>query len=235
MSQTRPGTTPCWLQQPWPTATKGLFVASVLFGIVGIGLGLWLLLIPAKYQATTRIAVEHDYVPGVYDPYFIQTEFEVIQSTLLLGRVIEALNLNAAWGEKYAGGKTLKTSETIGLLRQQLKLRLVKNTKIIDICVTDKNPVEAARIANSIAETFRDFRSDEQQKFEKAKNETGKAMPAQSAKTPLVKIVEPAVPPKSPVGHDRLFGVILLFCGLAALVAGLYLFNPGSTATNSKP
>ena len=112
---------------------------------------------------------------------------------------------------------------------------MINNTKIIDISVTDANPLEAARIANSLAETFRDFRADEQQKLAKAKSKTGKTMPAQSAKTPLVEIVHPAVPPKSPMGHDRLFGVIFLFCGLAALVAGLYLIATDSRATNSKP
>lgn len=86
---------------------KRFGLAAVLIGLALCGVGLWLLLIPAKYQATTRIAVEHDYVPGVYDPYFIQTELEVIQSDFLLGRVVEALNLNAEWGEKYARGKTL--------------------------------------------------------------------------------------------------------------------------------
>lgn len=216
---------------------KRFGVAAIIIGLSLCGVGLWLLLIPTKYQATTRVAVEHDYVLGVYDPYFIETEFEVIQSELLLGRVIEALNLNAAWGEKYARGRTLETSETLRLLRQRLSLRHIKNTKFIDISVTvtDANPGEAAKIANSLAKTFRDFRADAQQKLEKAKNETGKAVPAQSAKTPLVEIVEPAVPPKSPMGHDRLFGIGLLSCGLAALAAGFYLITTGSTATNSKP
>ncbi len=205
---------------------KRFGLVAILIGLALCGVGLWLLVIPAKYQATTRIVIEHYEAvvePGGYGSYFIQTEFEVIQSTLLLGRVIEALHLNAEWGGKYAGGKTLETYETLRLLRQRLSFHGIKNTKFIDISVTDANPVMAARIANSLAETFRGFRADEQQKLEKAKNETGKAMPAQSAKTPLVEIVEPAVPPKSAMGPDRLFGAVLLFCGLAALVAGFYL------------
>jgi len=216
---------------------KRFGLAAILIGLALCGVGLWLLLIPAKYQATTRIMVEHYesvVEPGGYGLYFIQTEFEVIQSTLLLGRVIEALNLNASWGEKYAGGKTLETYETLRLLRQRLSFRGINNTKIIDISVTDANPAAAARIANCLAETFRDFRADEQQKLEKPKIETGKAMPAQSAKTPLVQIVEPAVPPKSPIGHDRLFGVILLFCGLAALAAGLYLIATFDSMAGNK-
>jgi len=45
--------------------------------------------------------------PGMmagYDPYFIQTEFELIQSEVILGKVIEELNLNVEWGKKYNAG-----------------------------------------------------------------------------------------------------------------------------------
>jgi len=38
---------------------------------------------------------------AVYDPYFIQTEFEIIQSQLVLNSVIDKLKLNVAWGKKY--------------------------------------------------------------------------------------------------------------------------------------
>ena len=55
--------------------------------------------------------------PISYDPYFIQTEFEVIQSEVILGKVIEDLDLNNEWGKKYANGEPLKTSETIALLK----------------------------------------------------------------------------------------------------------------------
>ena len=32
---------------------------------------------------------------------------------MVLGKVIEALNLNVEWGKKYYGGETLKTPETM--------------------------------------------------------------------------------------------------------------------------
>ena len=53
-----------------------------------------------------------------YDPYYIQTEFEVIQSEIVLNKVIEDLDLNTLWGRKYANGERLKTSESLsGCLR----------------------------------------------------------------------------------------------------------------------
>ena len=77
------------------------------------------LLSPAEYRATTRISVGIDN-PESYDPYFIQTELEIIQSEDVLGKVVEILNLNSEWGRKYAWGKTLTTSETVWLLKRRL-------------------------------------------------------------------------------------------------------------------
>src|ERR1035438_5441586 len=137
--------------------TKRFGFGAIIFGLALGGIGLWLLLSPAEYRATTRISVGIDY-PESYDPYFIQTELEIIQSEVVLGKVVEALYLNGEWGRKYARGKTLTTSETVWLLKRRLNLHLVTNSRFLDISVTDGNPVEAAKIANAIAEAYRDFR-----------------------------------------------------------------------------
>jgi uncharacterized protein involved in exopolysaccharide biosynthesis len=137
--------------------TKRFGFGAIIFGLALGGVGLWFLLSPAEYRATTRISVGID-DPEIYDPYFIQTEFQIIQSEVVLGKVVEALNLNGEWGKKYAWGKTLTTSETVRLLKRRLNLHLVTNSRFLDISVTDGNPVEAAKIANAIAEAYRDFR-----------------------------------------------------------------------------
>jgi uncharacterized protein involved in exopolysaccharide biosynthesis len=139
----------------------------LLLGLAIYGVGLWLLLSPAQYRATTRIILDdsdiigmsgppHD--PSVYDPYFIQTEFEALQSQLVLSNVINALNLNVEWGEKYSSGQPLKTAESLKILRNRLRLALVRNTKLISISVFSENPDEAARIANAIAKAYQDYR-----------------------------------------------------------------------------
>ena len=51
--------------------------------------------------------------PAGYDPYFIQTESELIRSEAVLGKVIKDLNLNEAWGKKQGGG-TLTTGGNDG-------------------------------------------------------------------------------------------------------------------------
>jgi uncharacterized protein involved in exopolysaccharide biosynthesis len=96
-----------------------------------------------------------------YDPYFIQTEFEVLQSEAVLGKVINNLDLNSKWGGTHASSDRLKTSETLALLKSRLDFRVVRNTSLIEICVSSEKPDEAARIANAIAEAYRALRYEQ--------------------------------------------------------------------------
>jgi capsular exopolysaccharide synthesis family protein len=128
------------------------------------------LLLPESYASTVQIRIEPDIVADIsgvsagnityasYDAYFIQTEFEVIQDRVVLGKVIEALNLNELWGKRYFGGATLKTSEAMEFLKRRMSLNPVRNTKLIGITVYSEDKNEAARIANAIAEAYRDYR-----------------------------------------------------------------------------
>ena len=134
-------------------------------GLALCGVGLWLLLSPAQYRATARIEInpESRDINGIgqrmlYDPYFIQTEFEVIQSQIVLGRVIGALNLNAEWGKKHAGGGPLTTNAAIAILKKHLNLAIERNTKLIEISFISYDPNEAAKIANGIAKTYQEYR-----------------------------------------------------------------------------
>ena len=93
-----------------------------------------------------------------YDRYFLQTEFEAIQSQVVLGKVANSLNLNIVWGKKYAGGGTLATNEVIAILKNHLHLAPVRNTKLIEISFTSSDPSEAARIANAVAGAYKEYR-----------------------------------------------------------------------------
>ena len=145
-------------------------VILAVFLLVVITATLVTFVLPESYASTARIRIERDQsdispllagqqMSGFYDPYFIQTEFEVIQSQVILGRVIEALDLNKAWGKKY--GQVLKTDETIDLLKHQMDLRPVRNTSIIEIRIYDENPDQAARIANEVAKAYRVYRKEQ--------------------------------------------------------------------------
>src|SRR5205814_5077434 len=110
-------------------------VILAVFLLVVITATLVTFILPESFSSMARIKIERDgsdiegisgRMPlGGYDPYFIQTEFEVIQSEVVLDKVIKDLGLNEEWGKKYAGNQTLKTPETRGLLKQRIDLRPV--------------------------------------------------------------------------------------------------------------
>lgn len=134
--------------------------------------------LPEFYASTVRIAVEKD-TPDIttlgnqpmaagFDPYFIMTEFQKIQSRMVLDNVISNLNLNEKWGEKeYGKGTVMKTVDTFNKLKNRMKLDQFRNTSIIEIKVFSENAKEAADLANSIAEEYR--RSRHEQKIQWAK------------------------------------------------------------------
>jgi uncharacterized protein involved in exopolysaccharide biosynthesis len=122
-------------------------------------------ILPERFASTARIKVEPDASPTQpatgefhFDPYFIQTTFEIIQSPAVLDPAIDKLNLNVAWGRKYFAGQTLKSSQTLEILKQRLQLAPVGNTDLVAITVYSDDRNEAAQIANAVAEAYRDFR-----------------------------------------------------------------------------
>ena len=97
---------------------------------------------------------------GGIDPYFIQTEFEVMQSQVILGKVVDnpKLNLMEKWATKFHGGEPLSKPETIDLLKHFIDLRPVRNTSLIEIRFFSDKAEEAADLANALAEAYRDYR-----------------------------------------------------------------------------
>src|SRR5689334_7765055 len=80
-------------------------VILAVFLLVVITATLVTFILPESYSSAARIRVERDQTDisplmtgqqmiSFYDPYFIQTEFEVIQSQVILSNVITELGLN---------------------------------------------------------------------------------------------------------------------------------------------
>ena len=146
--------------------TKILGFALLPAGLALCATGLWLLLSPPQYQAVVRIALEPDSATATtHEEDFVELEFEVIQSEVVLGKVVDGLNLNDEWGRKYAGGNRLKTVETIDLLKRRINLRPVRSTTLIEILATSNNPDEAAKIANAIAKAYHNYRVETRQRL----------------------------------------------------------------------
>lgn len=131
-------------------------------------------MLPETYMSYTRIKVEKDTADislltqmmpsGPPDPFFLQTEFEVIQSKTNLYRVIEDLGLNQKWSREYLNSGTLKTPETFEILKDKIDVRQYRNTTMIEIRVYSRDKAEAAQIANAIARVYRDSRISEHQR-----------------------------------------------------------------------
>lgn len=131
-------------------------------------------ILPESYSSTARIKIEPDTIADIqgvaggpgdatyapYDPYFIQTAFEIIQDQVVLNKVIAKLDLNTAWGKRYNGGVPLQTPITMTMLKRRLSLDPVRNTKLIEITVYDEDKNMAANIANAIVDAYRDYRQN---------------------------------------------------------------------------
>ena len=152
---------------------KTVIVAVFLLVVVTATLVTYIL--PESYSSTARIKIERDQsdispitdrqVFAGYDPFFLLTEFEVIKSEIVLGKVIQDLDLNREWGKKYAGNEPLKTSEAMALLKSKMDLRQVRNTSLIDIQVFSEKPEQAARIANALSEAYQAHRLEERMRL----------------------------------------------------------------------
>lgn len=126
------------------------------------------LMLPNIYAASARISVSED-APEInpfaaqqsyyssYNPYFLRTQFEVLQSKPVLYEVINRLNLQSEWGK---GGEKLPRDVAYKILQNSISVFQQRDTSLIVISVKRDNPNEAAKIANEIAEVYHDSRVD---------------------------------------------------------------------------
>lgn len=148
-------------------------IISVFFITTIIATVVTFLMTPS-YSSTAQIEIQPDTiqdVPGLnsaqgdyapYDPYFMETELKAIQGEDVLGRVVNALHLDVEWGKKMSpDGQPLKMSDAIDFLRRRISADPERNTKIVDITVDNEDKNLAAEIANSVADSYKDYRLDE--------------------------------------------------------------------------
>lgn len=146
-------------------------VLAVLFLVVITGTA-YTFTLPKIYAAQARIAVNNDNVDldpfnpstggtRAYDPYFLRTQFEIIQSKPILYEVINRLNLQEAWGKK---GEKIPKEVAYKILRSSLEASQYRDTSLIALTAQRQDPKEAARIANELADVYRDARLNLKQK-----------------------------------------------------------------------
>ena len=163
-------------------------VILAVFLLVVITATVVTLMYPESFASTAKIEVSADRpdISGFgsagsldigYDPYFLLTEFETIQSQVVLSRVSEALNLKNVWGKKYNNGMPMSESDVEAMIKGRIELRNIRNTKFIEIKAYSDNADEAAKLANQVADSYHDFRSQE---YEELKHSGIKSLQSQS-------------------------------------------------------
>ena len=131
-------------------------------------------LLPKTYMSMSRISLEKgtsDIAPlngmqsgeTAFDPYFIQTELEVIQSQKVLDKVVAKCNLAEKWKRIY-GGNLLHPIEARKILKKAIDIRQFRKTSIIELRAYDWDKFLAKDIAQALAEEYQTHRTDAQKK-----------------------------------------------------------------------
>ncbi|HWD93001.1 MAG TPA: polysaccharide biosynthesis tyrosine autokinase [Verrucomicrobiae bacterium] len=152
-------------------------VILAVFLLVVITATVVTLMYPESFAGTARITVEQDHpdisglgtgpIGNTYDPYFLLTEFQTIQSEAVLSKVVATMNLREKWGKKYNGGQPMSESDVETMIKGRLDLQPVRNTKFIEIKAYSDTAQEAADLANQVAESYQQYRSED---YEDLKN-----------------------------------------------------------------
>jgi uncharacterized protein involved in exopolysaccharide biosynthesis len=146
-------------------ASRSAFVIvfGLVFAFVFMSSIIVTFILPEAYASTARIKIDGNTggssAPSrVYDPNLLQTELRIIESEVILDKVIDELDLNEVWRRKYNFEGKFKTSESRQALKRMVELRPARNTSLADVVVYSDDRMEAAKIANSIAETYQAYR-----------------------------------------------------------------------------
>ncbi len=122
--------------------------------------------LPVSYASMVRIRVEkdtYDISPlgslGIggqqsYDPYYLLTEFEVIQSKKILYPVIAELSLTKYYARRAKSELEFSEPEVYDILIREIDVKQFRNTSIIEIRAKSPTNTMAADIANKIAEHY---------------------------------------------------------------------------------
>ncbi len=126
--------------------------------------------LPRYYLATARVRVEKPegevklfeaQSRSIYDPYFLQDQFRIMQSPKILYPVIENLGLNERIATILKSESTLPNDLVYAyLVGKMLRLETPRNSSLIEIRVFAREATLAAEVANEIARVYSEDRID---------------------------------------------------------------------------
>lgn len=130
---------------------KKLEIILIALMFVAVGIGYSYFFVKPEYTSTTSLVLAQSSSSGqtgdgaisatdlTMNSKLVSTYSELIKRKAILGQVCENLNI---------------PDSNIQELRGKIKVNSAKNTEIIEISVTNKDPNKAAAIANEIAKVF---------------------------------------------------------------------------------
>lgn len=145
------------------------WIAFLIF-LCTVGLALaWVLLRPNNYTARAPVLVDiraqdplSQPVYGVIPPSYMATQIDVARSERVAERVVDMLGIEkdpkaiANWRKATQGGKGSAKAWMAGQLQAGLEVKPARESNIINITYTDKNPQYAAKVANAFAQAYID-------------------------------------------------------------------------------
>jgi len=176
-----------------------LFIAFLLPLMAGVILNTASL--PRTFMSMSRFMITKHDRQATYDPYFIQTQFEMLRSDSLLRDVATELGLAKTMAERFGIKVKFEAPDAVEMLRRQIEIRQARNTSLVELRVYSESPSEAAAIANKIPEMYA------------AKNSNA-----------LLIMVDPAARPLRPVRPNVILNLILgllVSSILAAIASGI--------------
>lgn len=132
-------------------------------------------MLPNIYASSARISVSDD-APEIdpfsaqssyftsYNPYFLRTQFEIIQSKPLLYKVVNRMNLQEEWGRD---GQKIPEDVAVKILKNSISVFQQRDTSLIVISVKRDNADETAKIANQLVDVYRESRIETAENFSK--------------------------------------------------------------------
>ena len=174
---------------------------------------------PTIYQASARFTMTEN-PNGVFEKDKLQKELEKLQSPLVLGQVITNLNLDQKWRTTTKANEKPAEDWAFQMLKQRLNVRPTRGTGLIEVQVRSEDALEAAQIANAIAEVYREVSMPEELKKKLTAGQT--LTPAEFERS-QVQIVDPAEPPRRPISPEPLVGFLNLVPGFCLGIGGLVM------------
>jgi polysaccharide biosynthesis transport protein len=146
-----------------------ILVVFLLCVMTSTLLTIWL---PKQYSSTVQIQVNKDdpevtVVDGgrssMYssvDPYFLTTQFKIIESYRVLTNVITTLHLDEKLAKQNDAARW-SPDDTFEYLVHKVSVEQTRMTSLIEISVRNQSPDLAAIIANAIADSYKQFRLEQ--------------------------------------------------------------------------